>query len=171
MYARRDVFAEEQAVEAALPTTEPDTLAEMGEVLLDICRSAAVAKGVTLPARQVVYMTQIPADCEQVAVIFSGWSPYPVPEGPTICLPFRWQAGFSVVITRCTPAVQKAKAPPSPEKMLEAAKLASRDSEVLLEVVNRLNEIGSDVGIVTQAPQGGFQTTELTVTLMSVGSL
>lgn len=171
MYSRPDPFVAEEAVNAALPTTEPDTLAEMGEVLLDICRSAAVAKGVPLPARQVVYMTQIPADCEQVAAIFSGWTPFPIPEGPTICLPFRWQAGFSVLITRCTPAVQKTKNPPTPEKMLEAAKIASADSEVLLELVNRLNEIGSDVGITAMAPSGGFQTTELTVTLMSVGSL
>lgn len=171
-FTRPDPFAAEAAVQAVLPTSAPDTLSEMGEVLLDMLRSAAVTKGVTLPGRQVVYMSQIPADCEQAAVVFSGWSPYPVPEGPTICLPFRWQAGFSVILTRCTPAIPpKGKTYPSAEKMLEAAKLASADSEVLLELVNRLDEIGSDVGIVAQAPQGGFQSTELTITLMSVGSL
>jgi hypothetical protein len=55
---------------------------------------------------------------------------------------------------------------------MQAGRIASRDAEVLLEVLNRIpGEVGSDVGVVTNAPSGGFQTVELNVSLISGGSL
>jgi hypothetical protein len=183
MYSRPDPYAAERLTipdpdvdEAALDRA-PATLSEMGERLLDIVRAAAVSRGTALPGRQSVYMAPIPADCEQVAVLFTGWNPTPPPDGPTVCKPWRWLAPYSVIITRCTPAVPKVArgkgttVAPAPEKMIEAARLSSEDAEVLLEVVNRLDEIGGDVSIVANAPSGGFQTVELNVQLLPTGSL
>lgn len=173
MYSRPDPFAALAAPDLARATDaagQPvDTLSGMGEALLDLVGQAAVARGVALPARQTVYMAPIPADCEQVAVLFSGWNPTPGLEGPTDCRTFRWLAGYSVIITRCTPAVQRGKGLVAPEAMTEAARIASADSEVLLEVVNRLDEVGPDLSVVANPPHGGFQTVELNVQLLSTG--
>jgi hypothetical protein len=179
-YSRPDPFLAEQKAAEALQTvgaatdTRPASLSDIGEAMLDLVRSAALAKGVQLPARQSAYMAPIPADCEQVAVLMTGWNPTPAPEGPTVCMPFRWLAGCSVIITRCTPAIPgkggALKTVPM-EKMTEALRLASADAEVLLEVVNRLDEIGSDLSVVINPPSGGLQTTELNVQLLPTGSL
>lgn len=182
MYSRPDPYAAELAA-ASAPLTEGsisdsdgqpvDTLSEMGEALLEIVRASAVTKGVTLPARQSVYMAPIPADCEQAAVLFSGWNPTPAPDGPTVCAEFRWMAGYSVIITRCTPAVlrgPKGKQVVPMEMMTEAARIASADAEIMLEVVRRLGEIGPDVSVVAQPPSGGLQTVELNIQLLPAGS-
>lgn len=181
VYTRPDPFTTEllkgvsdpDRDEAAVDRTPP-SLSDMGETLLEIVRASAVAKGVTLPARQSVYMAPIPADCEQVAVLFTTWTPTPPPEGTMVCRNFRWMAPMSVIITRCTPAVptgSRKTAAPTPAKMIEAARLASRDAEVFLEVLNRLDEIGGDVSVTTNAPSGGYQTVELNVQLLPSGSL
>ena len=175
VYSRPDPFALEQGLSApisgAATRQAPDvTLASLGEGLLEIVRAAAVSRGVALPARQSVYMAPIPADCEQVAVLFTGWNPEPAPDGGTIvCDSFRWSAGYSVIITRCTPATvnPRSKAPPSTDQMIAAARLASDDAEVCLEVVSRLTEIGANLSIVTNAPSGNLQTVELNVQLLS----
>jgi len=182
-YARMDPYyealaAEQQAQEneatgTSQSTGAPETLDAMGHALLEIVEQAAVARGVQLPARRVVYPAPIPADCEQVAVLFTEWSPTPGQDGPTICQPWRWIAPFSVAITRCTPAAPKMNKPLSSvtvEAMMAAAKLASDDAEVFLEAMTRLSEVGSDVSIVTNAPQGGMQTVEWNVPLISGGS-
>jgi hypothetical protein len=158
-----------------------ETLEEMGKRLIQRVAEAAVGKGIDLPSRQAFYMAPIPADCEQVAALFTGWNPWPIQDGPTICQPWRWLANFSVLITRCTPAVpgkahrvtgaNSSIKTVSVAQLEAAAKLASDDAEVLLAVVNSLVEIGADTSIVTNAPSGGYQTVELNVPLISGGSI
>jgi hypothetical protein len=181
-FSRFDPFAEEAArlgaerVAAGLSSTgRAETIEDMAQRLLDVTVQAALAKGIALPDRQLVYPAPIPADCEQVAVLFTGFNPTPVQDGnPTVCQPWRWIAPMSVIITRCTPAVPgkgRALKTVPVELMVAAAKIASDDAEVLAEVVNRLDEIGSDTTIVTNAPSGGMQTVELNVPLVSGGSI
>jgi hypothetical protein len=180
-FSRPDPFAFEYAAQArhsvSPGTGYAETLELMGTRLLDLSRAAAAAQNVELPSRQLWYPAPIPADCEQLAALFNGWTPFPPADGPTVCQPWRWQAGWSLVITRCTPAmptsrVSKAVSAVPAEKMMQAGRIASRDAEVLLEVLNRIpGEVGSDVGVVTNAPSGGFQTVELNVSLISGGSL
>jgi hypothetical protein len=176
-FSRLDPFHEEQAAqllaEREAGARAPETLDEMGHALLDIVVAAALAKGITLPGRQAVYTAPIPADCEQVAVLFTGWTPTPPPDGPTICKPWRWIANYSVIITRCSPAVPgkgKAQHTVTVDQLNASAKMASDDAEVFLEAMNRLNEVGYDVSVVTNSPSGGFQTVELNVPLISGGS-
>jgi hypothetical protein len=180
VYSRPDPFAAERSMvpdpdrDEAAPDRPPATLADMGERLLEVVNQAALSRGVALPQRQSVYMAPIPADCEQVAVLFTGWNPTPAPDGPTVCKPWRWMAPVSVIITRCTPAMPgkggALKTVPA-DHMTAAARLASDDSEVLLEVLNRLDEIGADVGVVANPPSGGLQTVELNIQLLPTGSL
>lgn len=100
-------------------------------------------------------------------MLFNGWTLYPdAGELTTNCLFSTWLAGFSVIISRCTPAVSKStKNPiPTPEKMGEAAKLASDDAELFRDLVPALSGFMSPQ-IVVQAPSGGFQTVELSLSL------
>lgn len=195
VFGRPDPFAQEQAQVDALKATEPvvrgislgtgapETLEEMGSALLETIRSSAVAKGVVLPSRQGVYMAPIPADCEQVVVLFTGWNPTPAGDttGTVICKPWRWLAPMSAIITRCTPAIpgktaklsgqqQGALKLVTPDQLNAAAKIASDDAEVFLEVLNRMGEIGGDTSIVANPPQGGYQTVELNISLVSGSS-
>ena len=154
------------------PTQRPDTLYAMGEAMLHRVQACALELGLTLPERQVIYMSPIPADCEQVAVLFNGWSADQNWETTIHCNAFRWIAGFSVVVTRCTPAMPSKKgATPTPDQMMAAAKLASDDAELMLCVLSTVDEIGTGLGVVTQAPQGGYQSVELDVSIAAFGSL
>jgi hypothetical protein len=182
VFQRSDPFAEPlahdplQTPEGFNPGTgAPETLYDMAQALLDIVLAAGVAKGITLPSRRLVYPSPIPADCEQVAVLFTGWNPTPMPapDGTSICHNWRWVAPFSAIITRCTPAIPgkgKALRHVDASQMHLAAKIASDDSEVMLEAMNRIGEVGADVSLAANPPQGGFQTVELNVSLISGGS-
>ena len=144
-----------------------ETLYDMGVRLLELVKATFTGEGIPLPGREVVYMSPIPADCEQVAVLFTGWNPWPAAEGPTTCENFRWFADFSVIVTRCTPAVAPPNSKtliPSPEKMKEAALLSSRDAEAFLLVLQNMGEFMTP-SVIVQAPQGGMQTVEFNVSL------
>jgi hypothetical protein len=183
-FSRFDPFAAELQEGPPIRAESPgagyaETLEEMGKRLIQRVAEAAVGKEINLPSRQAFYMAPIPADCEQVAALFTGWNPWPIQDGPTICKPWRWLANFSVIITRCTPAVPGKHRTGSTtsiksvsvDQLKAAAKLASDDAEVLLAVVNSLAEVGADTSIVTNAPSGGYQTVELNVPLISGGSI
>ena len=154
------------------PDPSHETLFLMAENLLERVNACALQHGVVLPSRQVIYTSPIPADCEQVAILFDGWMADQTWDITIHCNAFRWMGGFSVVITRCTPAVPSKKgAAPTVDQMRSAALLASRDADVLTCVVTSLDEIGPEMQIVTQAPNGGYQTTELDVRIPAFGSL
>lgn len=147
------------------------TLYEMAQSLLLLAKRALTADGLPCPSRQVIYPAPIPADCEQIAVLYNGWTAYPSGTGATRTENFRWAGGFSVVITRKTPAMAapSAKNPtPTPESMKAAALIASRDAEAMLGIVRSLDEY-SDVSVVVQAPAGGLQTVELDITIPAAG--
>lgn len=148
------------------------TLYEMAGALLALVRSIYTTAGESLPERQVIYPAPIPADCEQIAVLFNGWTGFPSGGSEaTRTEMFRWAGGFSVAITRKTPALAAplSKNPTPPvESMKLAALMASKDAEMLLTVVRSLDEF-SDVSVVVQAPVGGLQTVELDITIPAAG--
>ncbi len=151
----------------------PDDLFGMAEELMARMESCFLAKGLDLPGRKLIYMSPIVQDCEQAAVVFSGWTPNPPWENTITCDNFRWMAGFSCLVTRCTPALpsKDGKIPPSMAKVREAAKIASADAEAMLCVVSTLGEIGPELQVITHAPLGGLQTVELIVTLPAAGAV
>jgi len=154
-------------VEASEPGSNTgQTLYEMAYRLMNLVQANFTCAGIPLPERAVIYPSPIPADCEQVAVLFTGWTPYPQSDGPQVCEGFRWMGDFSVIITRCTPAMVPKTATksltPAPEKMHEAALMASQDAEILLAVLHDLGEFASP-SVTVQSPVGGLQTTEMDV--------
>lgn len=140
------------------------TLETMCRDLLAMVEQVALGQGVALPERRLIYMAPAVVDCPQVAVMMGGWTPEPQWEGVAVCQPARWVAQLGVAITRVTPAKPGAAGDlPKPSAMTAAAVIASRDAEVLLEVVGGLGEIAGDVTIETPAPEGGLQTVTLAV--------
>lgn len=147
------------------------TLYAMAESLLALVKQCFINAGINLPDREVIYPAPIPADCEQVAVLYNGWSEFPASEGATRSENFRWAGGFSVIVTRKTPALAppSSKNPtPTPDAMKAAALVASQDAEVMLAVVRALDEF-SEVSVIVQSPAGGLQTVELNVTIPAAG--
>jgi hypothetical protein len=155
---------------AAAPTAA--TLASMCQNLMALVEQAAAGQGVALPERRVIYMAPMPADCPQVAVLMGGWAPEPQWDGLAVCQPARWVAQVGVVITRRSPAVPSASGDlPKPSALLDAARMASADAEVLLEVVGGLGEISGDVVIETPAAEGGLQSVTLAVRVAAFGNI
>lgn len=148
------------------------TLMTMAQEILARLRNSAAELGMSLPTRQFTYMTTVPIDCEQVAIMFGGWVGDPAAEGMTTCMRFRWCAQFGVAIGRCTPAVPGPRgSAPSVDKMNAAAQLSSDDAELLIHLVSTFGEIGADLALTTPEPDGGFQAVLLTVTLPAFGGL
>lgn len=156
----------------ATPAPQVATLMTMGTEILVRLNQLAGGAGMDLPTRQFVYPTMVPADCEQVVVVIGGWSLSPVPSGMTDCLTAKWVGQFGVGITRCSPAVPSKNVPiPRPDQMNAAAQVASDDAELLLQLVSVLGEMGPETAVLTQEPDGGFQSVTLTVSLPAFGGL
>src|SRR4029078_7499621 len=154
----------------AIMTPFPDTLYAMAEALLERMKICFLGRGLTLPDPQIIYMSPIVQDCEQAAVVFSGWTPTPVWDGTVVCDAFRWLGSFSCLVTRCTPALPgKNGSTPLVAKMNEAAMVSSADAEAMACVVSTVGEIGPELQIITHAPQGGLQTVELILSLPAAG--
>jgi len=148
------------------------TLMTMAQEILVRLNQIAAGAGLRLPTRQFVYPTAVPADCEQVVVVIGGWGLSPIPTGLTDCLTAKWVGQFGIGITRCSPAVPSKGQPiPSPEKMNAAAEMASEDAELMLQLVSALGEMGPETAVITQEPEGGFQSVALTVSLAAFGGL
>jgi hypothetical protein len=140
------------------------TLAGMADGVLRRLVSVARTAGVDLPTRQIIYPTTVPLDCAQVAVVFNGWQAEPQGDGMIQCFNARWAARIGVGITRPTPAMpSKGGQPPAAASMSAAAKVASDDAELLLQLLQVLPEFGADVLIETGPPEGAFQTVTLSV--------
>jgi hypothetical protein len=148
------------------------TLMSMSQEILMRLRNLAAGAGVSLPTRQLIHMSAVPMDCEQVTVAFGGWVGDPAAQGMTVCLNFRWCAQIGVAICRRTPAVpSRTTSAPPVEKMNAAAQVASDDAELLIELAMSFGEVGADLTLSTPEPEGGFQAVLLTATLPAFGGL
>lgn len=157
---------------AAVGPARPDGLFEMAEAVLGRLRSVAVGAGVQLPVKQVIYPSQVPVDCDQVSVLLQGWAPHVQAGVFMSCQTFKWAAILQVAITRCSPGgPDKRGKLPTAEAMTDAARIASKDATLLQNLVATFEEIGPEITLLVQPPDGGFQTVELTVTLTAFGSL
>lgn len=133
---------------------------------------SAARLNVSLPERQMIYLSPVPFDCPLVAVVMEGLFPLPSIEGELIaCRTFAWTLRLGVVIARTTCAVPTGRATmPTDELMTEAARIASGDAEVLRGVLDGLDEAG-DMTITFKPPEGGLQAVELLLTIRADGTL
>lgn len=152
-------------------TPADETLYGMGQLLLTRVLGCFTQQGITPPDKQLVYLSPIPADCDQVAVLFSGTTPMPPLFGLVMCAPFRWAGQFSIIIVRKSCAVpNKRGEPPTAELMSQAARVASDDAEVLLALAGTFTEAGG-LDLLVHPVTGGYQAVVLDVTLPMAGWL
>lgn len=147
------------------------TLYEMAEMLLNRARQSFEQLGILLPARQIIYLAPLPVDCDQLAVLISGWVPTPGFEITMSCSTVRWMGQFDIIVSRTSPAIPKGNKAPSTEQMNQAARIASNDMDGLLDVVRGLGEIGAEFQLETAAPQGGYQTSAASLQIPAFGGL
>lgn len=145
------------------------TLAGMARELLARAETCLIQQGLQVPARRLIYTSPVTVDCEQLSVVFTGWTPMPTAQGLLHCADYRWVGTFAVGITRSA-VTQSTRTAPSAAAMETVADIASADAEALLILVNGLDEIAEPV-IITGSPEGGLQTTTLTVMIPAFGGM
>jgi hypothetical protein len=149
-------------------------LRDMMQGVLERVEAVFQSYNVELPQRRYWTMAQPAIDCEQLVVYFQQL--YLGPPGAQVGEPQRCHVPRSATITisiaRATPIVGQNGRPPSPDKIQAASEILAYDAWVLMESINQLDQwddTGYGVGVIgtleVSPPEGGFQTTELVVTM------
>lgn len=149
-------------------------LRDMMQGVLERVQSVFQSYNVELPARQYWMMGTPAIDCDQLVIFFQQL--YLGPPGAQVGEPQRCHvprsATVTIAISRQTPIAQQNGRPPAPEKIEAASEVLAIDAWVLMSAVNQLDqwdETGYGVGVIAtldvSPPEGGFQTTSMTITL------
>jgi hypothetical protein len=149
-------------------------LRDMMQGVLERVQSVFQSYNVELPARQYWMMGQPAIDCEQLVVSFQQL--FLGPPGAQVGEPQRCHvprsATITIEISRATPITQQNGRPPSPDRIEAASGILAIDSWVLMETINQLDQwddTGYGVGVIAtldvSPPEGGFQTTSMTITM------
>jgi len=149
-------------------------LKSMMEGVLERVQTVFQSYNVELPSRCYWSMSQPAVDCEQLVVSFLQM--YLGPPGAQIGEPQRCNvprsATLLVSISRNTPIVGQNGRPPSPDKIELASSVQAIDAWVMMESINLLDQwddLGYGIGVVATLeagpPEGGFQTTVMTITM------
>ncbi len=128
-----------------------------------------------LPARRYWTFGAPAVDCEQLVVsmiqMYVG-TPGDEANEPRRCNDPR-SATLNIAVSRAVPISQQNGNPPSADDIQDAAVVSAYDAWVLMESVNQLDvwgEVGAyGLGVIAtvdaEAPEGGFTTTRMTITL------
>jgi len=145
---------------------------DIAEELLRRTNKLAADLGVVLPSRQVICAGGAVYDCEQVAVMLTGWTPMDQ-EGLGNPCNRLWAAGFVIGIVRKAPAApgDGGRKAPTAEAVSQGGAMASDDSEVLLALASTLDVVGDGLDLTVGIPEGGVQATLLTVSVGRIGGL
>ena len=149
-------------------------LRDMMNGVLERVESIFQSYNVSLPEKKYWMMGQPAIDCEQLVVSFIQMylgSPGAQVGEPQRCNVPR-SATLNISIARATPIVSQNGRPPSPERIKAASEILAVDAWVLMESINLLDQwdaTGYGIGVIATlevtAPEGGFQTTDLTITM------
>ncbi len=149
-------------------------LRDMMQGVVERVQSVFQSYNVDLPARQYWMMGEQAIDCEQLVVVFQQM--YLGPPGAQVGEPQRCHvprsATLTVSLSRATPITQQNGRPPAPDRIEAASGVLAIDAWVLMESINQLDQwddTGYGVGVIgtlnVSPPEGGFQTTSLTITM------
>jgi hypothetical protein len=149
-------------------------LKNMMEGVLERVQNVFQSYNVELPNRCYWTMGQPAVDCEQLVVYFLQM--YLGTPGAQIGEPQRCHvprsATISIAVSRATPIVSSNGRPPTPDKIELASSVQAIDAWVLMESINSLDQwddTGYGIGVVATLeagpPEGGFQTTVMTITM------
>jgi hypothetical protein len=149
-------------------------LRDMMNGVLERVENIFQSYNVSLPDKRYWMMGQPAIDCEQLVVSFIQMylgSPGAQVGEPQRCNVPR-SATLNISIARATPIVSQNGRPPSPERIKAASEILAVDAWVLMESINLLDQwdaTGYGIGVIATlevtAPEGGFQTTDLTITM------
>jgi hypothetical protein len=162
------------AIDLSGVSEDATNLRDMMQGVLERVESVFQSYNVELPQRKYWTMAQPAIDCEQLVVYFQQL--YLGPPGAEVGEPQRCHvprsATITVSIARQTPIVGQNGRPPAPEKIQAASEILAYDSWVLMQAVNQLDqwdETGYGVGVIATLdvtpPEGGFQSTNLLITM------
>jgi hypothetical protein len=149
-------------------------LRDMMQGVLERVQTIFQSYNVELPNRRYWTMSTPAIDCEQLVVYFQQL--YLGAPGAQVGEPQRCHVPRSATITisiaRATPIVSQNGRPPSPQAIEAASEVMAVDSWVLMESINLLDQwddAGFGIGVIAtldaSPPEGGFQTTNMNVTL------
>lgn len=149
-------------------------LRDMMQGVLDRVESVFQSYNINLPSRRYWTMGQPAIDCEQLVVSFLQM--YLGTPGAQVGEPQRCHvprsATLNITISRQIPTVGSNGRAPSPERIQHASEVLAYDSWVLMESINLLDqwdETGFGVGVIAtleaDAPEGGYQTSSMTITM------
>lgn len=162
------------AIDISGVAEEATNLRDMMEGVLERVESIFQSYNVNLPARRYWTMGQPAIDCEQLVVSFVQM--YLGTPGAQVGEPQRCHvprsATLNIQISRATPIVGQNGRPPSAASIQTSSEILAIDSWVMMESVNLLDqwdETGYGIGVIATldsgSPEGGFQTTTMTVTM------
>jgi hypothetical protein len=154
---------------------DASNLAVFLQEVLDRVVSIYESYGMPVPARRYWTLATPAVDCEQIVVsLIQAYIGSPGDEAnePRRCHEPR-SATLNVSVSRAVPITQDNGRPPSPESIEEAATVSAYDAWILLETVNDLDVWGGSSGyglgviatVDADPPEGGFQTTRMTITM------
>lgn len=149
-------------------------LRDMMQGVLERVEAIFQSYNVNLPQRKYWTMGQPAIDCEQLVVSFVQM--YLGAPGAQVGDPQRCHvprsATLNIQIARHTPIVGQNGRPPSAQSIQAASETLAYDAWILMESVNLLDqwdETGYGIGVIatleSSPPEGGFQTTTMTVTM------
>lgn len=156
-------------------TEESKNLANFLQEVLDRVISVYSSYNMPLPTRRYYTMATPVVDCEQVCVSFIQM--YLGTPGDEASEPRRGQdprsATVAVQVARAVPITQQSGQPPRPDDIQAAAEVSAYDAWILMESINALdtwsNEGPFGLGVIAtidaDPPEGGFQTTRMTLTM------
>jgi len=149
-------------------------LRDMMQGVLERVQAVFQSYNVELPHRKYWTMGTPAVDCEQLVVYFQQL--YLGPPGAQVGEPQRCHvprsATMTISIARATPIVGQNGRPPSADKIQVASETLAIDAWVLMESINQLDQwdaTGYGIGVIATLdvtePEGGFQTTNMVLTM------
>ena len=149
-------------------------LANFMQEVLDRVVSVYESYSMPLPARKYWTFAAPAVDCEQLVVsmiqMYIG-SPGDEANEPRRCSDPR-SATLNISVSRQVPIAQANGNPPSAQQIQDATIVQAYDAWVLIQSVNQLDaweEYGFGLGVIatvdSEPPEGGFQTTRMTITM------
>lgn len=162
-------------IDVSSAAEESKNLANFLQEVLDRVIDVYSSHNMPLPTRRYYTMATPVVDCEQVCVSFIQM--YLGSPGDEASEPRRGQdprsATVAVQIARAVPIAQQSGQPPRPGDIQASAEVSAFDAWILMESINKLdtwsNEGPFGLGVIAtidaDPPEGGFQTTRMTLTM------
>lgn len=156
-------------------TDEAKNLANFLQEVLNRVITVYESYNMPLPARRYYTMASPVVDCEQICVSFIQMyvgTPGDEATEPRRCHDPR-TATISIQVARAVPITQANGQPPRADDIQDAAYVSALDGWILMESINNLDAwadngpfgLGVIATVDADPPEGGFQTTRMTLTM------